>query len=791
MALLVGAGALVLAAVVFVAQLLARREQRRELRELVLVLEELRAGRSRRRLEVHPRSSLAVLGDVVNRLVQDIHARSLEWNRTREQLEAFLEGMGQLAIVHVDADWDIRALGGAARELLGWSEQELFARPVEELFVPEAWGELLPKLARRSLREQAIRTRTALRRRDGSSFEAELTVQPARSGTGEVTGYVLLVRDISAQVQLERERDSARARYAGLLEALPAGVLVVRDGEVAYANPPGAQLLGVGGAEPLRGLRLRDRVAVRDLLVVQEALQACAAQGRPASAVCTLLGSRGEPAAHVRFECRPLSGEEGAAVLVFVVDETPLRAAEATAVRLQGRLQALVDALPDAVAWFEVDGAGALRLRMANRALAQLLGTGRATLEQDAPERLAARLAEAGAEVPARWLQAPPAERREAIFEQAASGRPKSFQAAWLPAGPLAPGTGGALLLLHDCTHALWLERERQAEIERLRRERAELEQAHERLEQERAELERRCAQLERLREELRQLDRMKSDLLANVSHELQTPLVSIKGYTEMILKERLGPINEEQRKGLSLALRNIDRLISMIDNLLLVSRLESEIGELKRTVFALRPLVEEALELLAEAIAAKRLSAEVDFEDPEIRVAGDREKLLQVFVNLLSNAVKFNREGGRIEIRAQPIEAHWVEVRVRDTGVGIPQEALERIFERYYRASEGGQAGTGIGLAIVRDIVRLHGGSIRAESEPGQGATFILTLPLEADGRGSGSEAGGDPQAGEQAPRSAHDRAGSPPQEPPPGRGDPEAQRPRPRFRVIRRHPS
>ena len=297
---------------------------------------------------------------------------------------------------------------------------------------------------------------------------------------------------------------------------------------------------------------------------------------------------------------------------------------------------------------------------------------------------------------------------------------------------------------------------------------------------------------MERLNRELRTLDRMKTNLLANVTHELQTPLVSVRGYTEMTLKERLGAINEEQRKGLGLSLKNIDRLISMIDNLLAFARMDREPAELRISVFPLRQLVEESGEMLREKLEARRIRLTTTFDDPGVVVNADREKILQVFLNVVSNAVKYNRDGGEIGVEVRKAKPGFASVQVKDTGIGIPEEDLERIFDRFYRVGAGaGEApeGTGLGLSIVRNILRLHGCSIRAESQVGRGTTFTFTLPLAV------AESGVDEEPGLAVASPAPLESAPPPEPPgppapehrPPSSGDGPTP-PRPRFRIIRR---
>jgi signal transduction histidine kinase len=306
-----------------------------------------------------------------------------------------------------------------------------------------------------------------------------------------------------------------------------------------------------------------------------------------------------------------------------------------------------------------------------------------------------------------------------------------------LAAEPIAARGGetiGVIVTLRDVTARFEEEQALRAAVTDLHAAKTGLESTVGELHESRASLSERNTALERLNTELRSLDEMKSNLLANVSHELHTPLVSIKGYTEMILKRKLGPLTPEQERGLQVALKNIDRLIELIDNLLSFARIET--GETKLAVedVALWQLVDEAVDLVGERARRRNIAITTQYESDDLMVRGDRVKLGQVFTNLLANAVKFNRDGGRITLSARPIAGGFVEVEVSDTGIGIPPEEREKIFERFYQVEAGPRRryeGTGIGLAIVRDILRLHGGGIRVESTPGEGATFIFTLPI------------------------------------------------------------
>ncbi|MCH8203626.1 MAG: response regulator [Candidatus Hydrogenedentes bacterium] len=233
--------------------------------------------------------------------------------------------------------------------------------------------------------------------------------------------------------------------------------------------------------------------------------------------------------------------------------------------------------------------------------------------------------------------------------------------------------------------------------------------------------------------EELKTLDELKTSLLSNVSHELRTPLVSVMGYTDMILNAKAGPINKMQQEYLEISLRNIEKLVTLIENLLDFSRLHRGDERLVFDTFDLVDCARTSMQIVRPLTDGRNIAMELHVPDAPILVDGDKGKMGQVFNNLLSNAVKFNENGGRIDIEMKPTE-YDVAVTVRDSGIGIPREALEKVFTRFYQydaSSTRKYGGTGIGLAIAQDIARLHGSSITASSEVGEGAAFHFTLAL------------------------------------------------------------
>ncbi|HEY4492900.1 MAG TPA: response regulator, partial [Acidobacteriota bacterium] len=246
--------------------------------------------------------------------------------------------------------------------------------------------------------------------------------------------------------------------------------------------------------------------------------------------------------------------------------------------------------------------------------------------------------------------------------------------------------------------------------------------------------------QLAKLNEELKELDRLKSDLLANVSHELRTPLTSIKGYTEYILEGKLGAVSQKQQKGLMVMQKNLDRLSKLINALLDYSLMDSEKMVLNIKPFNLKLLSKQVVVNLGSELEKRSLHFQIDMPDDLPLVLGDKEKIYQVLENLTINAIKFTESAGKITIRAEQSKENgnlFVNIFIEDTGIGIPEEAIPRIFDRFYQVdgtSKRKYGGMGLGLAIAKSIIDAHKGKIAAQSTMGHGSRFTVSLPALAE---------------------------------------------------------
>jgi len=229
---------------------------------------------------------------------------------------------------------------------------------------------------------------------------------------------------------------------------------------------------------------------------------------------------------------------------------------------------------------------------------------------------------------------------------------------------------------------------------------------------------------------EIRRLETMRRDFVANVSHELKTPLTSIKGFLETLLEGALDD-KENNRRFLIIMQNHTERLNKLVDDLLSLSHLESKEMLLKKDIFNLRQQVEKVI--TNYEVQLKNRDIKIKNELPiSISVNADKDKLEGVFTNLIDNAVKFNKEKGIIRIYSQD-EERRIKIVIEDSGIGIPEKDIPRIFERFYRVDKARSrelGGTGLGLSIVKHIVELHGGNVGVESVEGLGSKVWFTLP-------------------------------------------------------------
>lgn len=642
-----------------------------------------------------------------------------------------LPGRGSLI---VDRDGIVLQASDAVGRLVGLRAGDLEGAPLSSFFSVESWRSFLPHYAERAQRQRGFSAALELIRHDAPALPVRVHVVEAPEPHNAAVLWVEpdpLYR--SDAEQLARERAELRELFEAGLD----GVIVVASGGVLYANSAAERQWG--GA--LSGQRLRDLVVAEDLLLVTDRA-ARAERGETVAPLRARLQPRAAGAAlrHVEIHARGLqSGDVPHAVLV-VRDLTQTRQVQQQARVYQARLAAVLDAVGDGIVLLTPAGPTEVgwRVGLVNDCVSRLFGSEAAHWPGLAGAEFAARLASRFREPAAltdfldkAWSGADPVPR--ASFDLATEPT-RTVELALTPVVTSAGEAAGRLLIVTDITRHRETERRLQADAATLVRSREALQRAYEELALVHRDLEKQSAELDKVNRELTALDQARAQLLADVTHELQTPLVSIRGYTQMILEGRLGSINDEQRRGLEVALRNVDRMVELINNLLALARSENS------AALQLEPVdVEATIEAVFARVEGQARRKNVELARrvaPGLKAAAERDGLSLVLENLVSNGIKFNRTAGRVIVTAGEGEPGFLTIDVEDTGAGIPADERARVFERFFRGkSAAGVPGSGIGLATVQNVIQRHGGRIEVLAAPGGGALFRISWP-KAEGQ-------------------------------------------------------
>lgn len=707
----------------------ANSGQPRGLAELERVLRSWAAGQWEALPQVAADDPAAEAAGLALDVVRRLRERPGRADRRSSQINEALEAFGDHGLVILDRDLVVRIASQGFARMTRERLIDLEGRPIKASLEADSYKDLAALVTDLRRERKPFRTELTLTTREGNSFAARVhgafAPEPAE-------GLALLFEAGPAVAAGEDPRE-ALERQRAILNALADGVIVVRGGEILEANPAVENWLG----GPLIGTRLRDRLAAEDLLLVLERV-ARAEQGETVDPLsCRMLPiAREGKVREVELHAVPtvMNGRRAAAVTLR--DRTLERRADRRALLQEARLVAVLEAVGEGLALFTPPAAPgqAWRVGLVNQRLVDFARLDGATLvgcpepefrsliayQFENPAAIAALL-DRGAREPSGVHQG--------SFELAGGG---ALDVTLRPVKSHDGEALGRILVIRDISHHKERERQMVADAAALARSKESLQEAYDQLARLNEDLERKSGELDRLNRELVDLDRARAHVLADVSHELQTPLVSIRGYTQMILEGRLGKINDEQRQGLSAALRNVDRMVELISNLLALARSERPVP-LKPELLAASPVIAEVLERQAGRAQSHEVTLESRIDDPNALITAEREGLVQVLDNLVSNGIKFNRPGGRVVVSLQSGPNGYVEIRVADTGIGINAEDRERVFERFYRGRQAaGISGSGIGLATVKNILDRHGAHVELNSQVGEGTVFRVFWPRQ-----------------------------------------------------------
>jgi signal transduction histidine kinase len=227
--------------------------------------------------------------------------------------------------------------------------------------------------------------------------------------------------------------------------------------------------------------------------------------------------------------------------------------------------------------------------------------------------------------------------------------------------------------------------------------------------------------------------DKIKNEFFANMSHELRTPLNAIIGFSEALNLKIFGELNEKQSE----YIRDINssgvHLLGMINDLLDLSKIEAGKMQLNKEIFNVKSAINEALNIVSPLLSQKNQNMKFECKDDFFEISADRRKFHQILYNLISNAIKFTHENGNIEVKATK-DGKFLKISVKDDGIGISPEFHEKIFAKFQQVDNSystKQGSTGLGLTITKELVKIHGGTIKIESQLNKGSNFIFTLPI------------------------------------------------------------
>lgn len=579
----------------------------------------------------------------------------------------------------------VRDVNTALCGLAGRSRDQLIGSEAPSCFAdPDAAADLISRaLAQGEITHREL----CLADADQTSVAVNATV--LRDAAGETAGALLSVRDVSEEIRLRRDLAARQAYTRMVIEAAVAAVFTVaRDGLVADVNAAASALTGFPRGL-LLGRPFSELFGEPD--AARQTVSRAFRDGRVVAAVLRLTTADSSPRIVTCDAGRFLDPRDGQQALVVSVRD--ITAQRETEERLYFYNQSLYAATTDAIVITDVIGtisdANQRMERLAGQSRDELTGT---SLDGYFTEPKQAR----------NFLRAVLREGKVADFELS-PGRPGGPASTVLSfsAWTFADSHGklqGILASARDVT-----ERKKFEGIQ--------------------------AGMLDRARE----LDRAKSDFVARVSHELRSPLTSILGYLELLGEDDDDSLTARQQRMVEVINRNCQRLISLIEDLLLLSRIEA--GTLTLDCEHMDPgkLIERVHESFQPAIREQRLASRLDCE-PDLGLVADPVQLERLMTNLISNAVKFTPPEGKIDISCRR-DRDSVLITVRDTGIGVPEAEQSRLFSRFFRSSvslERETQGTGLGLFIVKRIAEAHGGTVAAESSVGEGSTFTVRLPAD-----------------------------------------------------------
>jgi PAS domain S-box-containing protein len=609
-----------------------------------------------------------------------------------------------VAIMMVDRNECLISWNGFTEQLLGMTSDGLLGRPVEALYPPAEWQ----RIRAMSIRQKGMQhhLETQMVHRSGAVIDVDISLSVLKDPDGEPTGSIGVVRDITERKRMESALRESEKRFRQVVANAKEWIWEVdADGLYTYVGPMVEKILGYKPEEVLGKKHIHDfyhpddaedlKVRVAEIVSRRDVFSEFQTRNIHKDGHVIWLQRSGVP---ILDDHQQLVGYRGADV-----DITERMRIHDILDRKQKNLEAIFDAAPAGMLLVNEQ----MIVTRANEAVRQMSGKEyREIIGYDLCRALNCAHLQADASTESTAVSCETCALKLIVQTVLESGKPvrgievrptlglnREGPPSWFLVGvePLLIDSGRHVLVaFNDITD----------------RKRAE--------------------------EEVRETMELKSQFIGTVSHELRTPMTSIREAVTIVLDGVAGKINQDQKHFLEIAQRNIDRLSRLIDEVLDFQRLNAGKMRFDMKENHIEKTVDEAFSTMQPYAQKRGLSLSMDLA-PSLPVGVyDNDRMIQVLTNLISNAIKFTPEGGHVQVSVEAQQEHLV-IRIRDTGFGIPKEALGKLFGQFYRVHRPGKEikGTGLGLAIVQKIITAHNGRIEVESEVDKGTMFTVFLPL------------------------------------------------------------